>query len=277
MIRPKKSFGQHFLADAGIARRIAGLATSPGGGTVVEIGAGEGALTRHLLGEAGRVVALERDRELVPVLEATFAREISGGLLVVRETDAKSHDWSSELVGPAPRVVCGNVPYNITGALVERAVHLADMLDRVVFMVQREVAERMGAQPGTAAYGAQSVFVQAAYSVEVAFLVRAGAFRPPPRVDSAVVVLSPLRPRITEETETFRELVHRAFEARRKTLRNAWRGVGGLPEERLRLLASEAGIGLELRGEVLSPAQFAGLASRIERVRRTERGPAGAG
>ena len=133
---PKKSFGQHFLADPRIAAAIAQLATTPPGGTLLEIGPGQGALTTHLLPRAGRLVAIERDRDLVPLLGETFADAIASGQLTIVEDDAATADWAQLLAsGPGPRVVVGNVPYNITGRLLERAVQIAAHIDSVVFMI----------------------------------------------------------------------------------------------------------------------------------------------
>jgi hypothetical protein len=136
-------------------------APSPPGGTVVEIGGGLGALTRPLLDRASRVVTIERDRDLVPILTAEFEGSIAEGRVKVIEADALLVDWAAEFSGPRPHVVAGNLPYQITGALLERATVLADRVDRAVFMVQAEVAERLAAKPGTKAYGGLTVFVQA--------------------------------------------------------------------------------------------------------------------
>ena len=256
-LRPKKSFGQNFLADPRIARAIAELATTPEGGTVVEIGAGLGALTSLLLARAARVVAIERDRDLCPILRESFAEPITQGRLEVVEADAARLDYLPFFEGqPKPHVLAGNLPYQITGRLLELASHLADSLDRAVFMVQREVADRLVAPPGTAAYGALTVFVTAAFRVERALHVPRGAFYPSPDVDSSVVLLVPERR--AAETPAFRDAVRAAFAQRRKTLRNAWRGLG--PAEQIEERARRAGIDLDRRGETLSVEEFARFA-----------------
>lgn len=260
-LHPKKSFGQNFLADAGIAERIAEAATTPSGGTVVEIGAGLGALTRPLLARAARVVAIERDRDLVPILRTELAADIDAGRLELLEADAAQVDWRAALAaGPAPRVVAGNLPYQITGRLLEACTHLADDIDAAVFMVQLEVAARLIAPPDGEAYGALSVFAQAAFDVRRLLVARAGAFHPRPDVDSAVVVLTPHRPRRARETDAFREAVRAAFGARRKTLRNAWKGIYGLSREALEARAAAAGVSLDVRGETLAVEDFARFA-----------------
>ncbi len=263
-LRAKKHFGQNFLMDAELAGRIAELATTPPGGSVVEIGAGTGALTAALLERAARVIAIERDRDLVPLLRLELAAAIESGALELLETDAKSCDWASLLAnGPAPRVVAGNLPYQITGPLFRSVSLAAPALDRVVFLVQLEVAERLVAQPLTEAYGALSVFAQNSFDTQRAFVVRRGAFYPQPGVDSAVVVLTPRRAGDSLESEEFRALVRAAFAQRRKTLRNAWHGVLGSDAARLERAAGEAGIDLSLRGEALPVAAFARMSKAL--------------
>lgn len=255
--RPKKSFGQHFLADKNAARAIAEAATPTPGGTVLEIGPGKGVLTDYLLQRAGRVVAIERDRELIPYLQEAYSDEIAEGKLVLIEDDAASADWSAALArGTGPRTIAGNIPYNITGRLLEIAAQHAHEVEAVVFMVQKEVADRMAAPPDSEPYGALSVFLQASFAVERIRLVRRGAFFPPPKVESAVVRMTPLRPPRAEETPAFRELVKRAFVARRKTLRNAWKGAFGWSTDELAARALAARVSLDARGETLSVEDF---------------------
>jgi len=254
---PKKRFGQNFLTDPRTARAIAEAATSPAGGTVVEIGPGTGALTAPLTERAARVIAIERDPDLLPVLRAHFADAIDSGRLTLIQGDATAIAWPALFGdGPRPHTLAGNVPYLVTGQLIELAIHAADHLDAVVFMVQKEVAERLTAKPGTKAYGALTVFVGAAFAVEKLFVVRAGTFFPRPEVDSAVVLFTPERPRRAHETETFRAAVKAAFGMRRKTLRNAWRGLCGWSDQEIAARAAAADISLDARGETLSVEQF---------------------
>lgn len=263
--RPKKSFGQHFLTDQRAALDIAEAATPTPGGTVLEIGPGKGVLTRYLLARAARVVAIERDRELIPYLQGVFPEEIAAGRLCLVEDDAASADWEAALAqGPLPRMIAGNIPYNITGKLLEIAVHRAAIVDGVVFLMQKEVADRLAAPPDSSDYGALSVFTQAAFSVERVRLVRRGAFFPPPKVESTVVRLHTRRPPLAEETPVFRELVKRAFLQRRKTLRNAWKGIFGWSVEALAARAASAGISLDARGETLGVLDFDRMARGVE-------------
>jgi len=260
-LHPKKRFGQNFLVDVHAQRTIAEAATTPSGGTVLEIGAGTGALTKPLLERAARVVAIERDRDLIPLLSTDFAEFIAAGRLQLVDADALALDWAALLAnGPRPHVVAGNLPYLLTGPLLERATTLADCVDRAVFMVQAEVADRLVARPSTKEYGALTVFVQAAFDVRRVLTVRAGAFYPRPDVDSAVVALDPGRPRRAEETDAFRMAVRAAFGARRKTLRNAWKSLYGWSKDELEARAIEAGISLDARGETLFVEDFARIA-----------------
>lgn len=260
-LSPKKHFGQNFLLDPNACRRIAEAATTPPGGTVLEIGPGLGALTAPLLERASRVVVIEKDTELVPLLEEALGDR--GDALRVVTGDALQQDWWALLAdGPAPRVVAGNLPYLVTGRLLEGAIAIAAQIDRAVFMVQAEVADRLLAAPGSKDYGALTVFTRAAFDVRRLLTLRGGAFFPAPEVSSSVVVLTPLRPAVAEETSAFREVVKAAFGARRKTLRNAWKGLFGWSVEELAAHAAEAGIELDARGETLGVEAFARLAAR---------------
>jgi len=262
---PKKAFGQNFLVSEEVARAIA-LACVPdievGRSRVVEIGAGTGALTGLLAARAQAVHAIERDRELIPILASEFALVPN---VAIVEADAKTVDVRG-LLGTksetSPRVLCGNLPYSLTGPLLRLATECARDLERVVFMVQDEVAERLGATPGTKSYGALTVFVRAAYSVRRVRRVGPGSFYPPPEVTSAVVELVPHDKFGAEETPIFRALVHGAFTARRKTLRNAWAGAAREPGE-LDRAATSAGIDLGARGETLSVDDFARMAAAL--------------
>lgn len=265
-LTPKNSFGQNFLSDANQAARIAALAAPEPGLNVLEIGSGLGALTDELLTREALVTAVERDRDLVPALGEIFAEAIAEGRLRVLEADAKGLDWVATLEergDTADRwVLAGNLPYQITGPLLEKTVQMGRQIERAVYLVQKEVAERLAASPGSKTYGALSVFVQAQFSVKRAFVIKPGAFHPAPRIDSAVVVLTRRDEAFTEETSTFRKVVKGAFAARRKTLRNAWKSL--LPTDQLASVAASVGIDLDLRGETLSVEQFAQFAEKVE-------------
>jgi 16S rRNA (adenine1518-N6/adenine1519-N6)-dimethyltransferase len=264
-LRPKKSFGQNFLVAEPIAVAIADACVPEGDrgrARVVEIGAGTGVLTRLLANRAATLVAIERDRDLLPILAAEFA----DSNVHVLEADAASVDFAA-LLGPpeaaSPRVLCGNLPYAITGQLLRRAVESAGSLERVVFMIQDEVASRLTATPGGKERGALSVFVQAAFDLRRVLRVPPGAFHPAPEVTSAVIELTPLHPPRVRETAAFRAVVRGAFQARRKTLRNAWRPLLG-DMTALELAASRAGIDLDARGETLDVEAFGRMAAELE-------------
>jgi 16S rRNA (adenine1518-N6/adenine1519-N6)-dimethyltransferase len=255
-LRPKKSFGQNFLVAESVVGKIATLCVDEPGRRVVEIGAGLGTLTQALLDRGGDVVAIERDRELVPVLREELAGYEKFQLL---EADAAQVDLPA-LLGERG-VLAGNLPYQITGRLIEMATTVSRRIARAVFMVQKEVADRLAAPPNGDAYGQLSVFVQATFAVERAMIVRAGCFHPAPQVDSAVVVLKPLAVPRAEETESFRAVVHAAFGARRKTLRNALAGL--MQDGAARTRVEQTGIDLGRRGETLSIEEFDRLADAI--------------
>lgn len=264
-LRPKKSSGQNFLVAEPVARAMARACVRDdevGRARVIEIGAGTGALTRLLAERARDVVAIERDHDLAALL----ARELGGSSVRILEADARAVDWRAVHGEPSersPRVVCGNLPYGITGPLLRLAVDRAQDVERVVFMVQLEVAHRLTAAPGNRPFGALTVFVRAAFDVRRLARVPPGAFHPRPAVTSAIVQLVPLRPRRATETESFRALVRAAFQSRRKTLRNAWAELVVDPAA-LQAAAATADVALEARGETLDVDAFARMASALD-------------
>ncbi len=260
-LTPKRSFGQNFLVADGVIGAIARAAVPMEGATVVELGAGTGALTAALVMRARRTVAIERDRDLIPILEARFVEEIAGGRLSIVEADAAKAELGALLGGAdGPRVLCGNLPYQITGRLLSLATRHVSCIDRALFTVQLEVALRLVATPGSKDYGALSVFTGAAFVASIDRRIPPSAFFPAPEVTSAVVVLEPRRPPV-EETPAFQLVVKRAFATRRKTLRNAWRGL----HVDLEAIAAQEGISLDARGETLDVDAFARFAAALSR------------
>lgn len=255
-MRPRKRFGQHFLNHRAILDRIA-EALAPGPGELVlEIGPGKGALTEALAARGARIVAIEKDRDLVPLV-----RERVPGARIV-EGDALTLDWREAAeAGPGePLLVTGNIPYNITTPLLDRAL-APPRPARIVFLVQKEVADRIVAPPGNKVYGALSVGVQSVARIEKLFSVPAGAFVPPPKVDSAVIRLVPLERPLVAETElrAFRALVVGLFGFRRKQLVRGLRELTGWPADRVLAVLSRAGMAATLRPEMAAPADFARL------------------
>ena len=250
--------GQHFLFDPRLLARIADAAVPGPDASVLEIGPGKGTLTRQLARRARTVVAIEADRRLAADLEERFA----GSNVTIVTGDALRVPW------PAADVVCGNIPYQITSPLIERAL-TPPRPRQIVFLVQREVAARLAAPPGSAAYGALSAGVQLVADVEQLFSVRAGAFRPPPRVESAVVRIVP-RPASelpdAADHDATRRLIRAAFQRRRqqlqRTLREAWDVDGEVAADLLAAL----GVPATIRAEMLSAAQFLALARSLPRV-----------
>lgn len=253
----RKSLGQHFLTDRSILGRIADALGDIAGLTVLEIGPGRGALTEILLEHGARVVAVEYDRMLAQYLARRFA---GNDHLRVVQADVLDTNLA-ELAGGEFRVV-GNVPYYITTPILFHA--LAPPRPRVaVYLIQREVAERMSATAGDREYGALTANVQAVAGVETLFKVPARAFSPPPRVESAVVRLMPLESPVISRSEEgpYRELVQGVFGFRRKQMRRVLRELRDMTADEADALLREIGIDPEARPETLGPAAFAALLS----------------
>lgn len=256
MVRARKRFGQHFLHHRATLDRIAAALGARPGDLVLEIGPGQGALTESLVATGARVVAVEKDRDLVPVAQARVpgARITSG--------DALELDWR-RVAGAGPGealLVAGNIPYNITAPLLHKAL-TPPRPSRVVFLVQKEVAERIAAGAGSPAYGALSVGVQVVAKIENLFTVPAGAFTPRPKVDSAVIRLIPLPMPLVPDHRIagFRKLVVGLFGLRRKQLIRGLRELTGWPVERVAEVLQRTGVAREVRPEVLTPEDFVRL------------------
>ena len=248
--RARKRFGQNFLADPHYIARIVDAVDPRPGENIVEIGPGLAALTTHLVARAGRITAIEIDRDLAARLRARLPT------LDLIEADALEFDFAT--VGRELRIV-GNLPYNISSPLLFRFVDEIDRLRDVHVMLQKEVVARMAASPATPDYGRLSVMLQAAFRIERLFVVPPGAFRPAPKVESAVARLTPLgarRPAITDPA-MFARVVAAAFAQRRKTLRNALASL--CTAEQMQF----AGIDPALRGEALAVIDFVRLANAL--------------
>jgi len=248
----RKRWGQHFLVDARIVERIVAAIAPGNADRIVEIGPGKGALTRPLLERVARLEAIEVDRVLVSGLQQEFSE--TG--LIVHQADALRFDYAL-LEWPFRAV--GNLPYNISTPLLFRLAEFADRIVDCHFMLQREVVDRMAAPPSGRAYGRLSVMLQYRFRVDRLFPVSPGAFRPAPKVESAVVRL---RPRPSHELEAkdeelLRKVTTAAFSKRRKTLRNALASLLNAAE------LAEIGIDPALRPENLAVAQFVAIANRL--------------
>lgn len=254
-MRAKKRFGQHFLRDQATVQRIVDLLAPAPDQLLVEIGPGQGALTYPVLQRGATLHAIEIDRELSSALMAQDA----GGKLRVHNADALYFDFAALATGARRLRLFGNLPYNIATELLFRLLPLADSIADMHFMVQKEVAQRLVAAPGSKARGRLSVMIQVACEVELLFDVAPGAFAPPPAVDSAVVRITPLRESALAGVDParFAELVRQAFQQRRKTLRNNLRGV--LCEAAIRA----AGVDPGLRAQALSNSQLVDLTAQL--------------
>jgi 16S rRNA (adenine1518-N6/adenine1519-N6)-dimethyltransferase len=256
-IRPKRSFGQNFLADDIHLAKIAALALARAkdpARTVVEMGAGLGALTQFLVDGGATVHAVERDRELVPLLKKRF----DGRPLTVHEDNALTFPLDVVKGGGA---IAGNLPYHHAAQLAARALDAWPHLGGACFLVQLEVGERMAAKPGTKDYGSLTVTLQSRFDVKLAHVVPKGAFWPVPEVDGGVVTFDPLpAPRgAPHELATLEKLVRAAFQQRRKTVRNGLKSVG-VDDETLH----KAGIDPAARAEDIDVATWGRLASLVD-------------
>ncbi|HEY2629858.1 MAG TPA: 16S rRNA (adenine(1518)-N(6)/adenine(1519)-N(6))-dimethyltransferase RsmA [Usitatibacter sp.] len=247
--RARKRFGQHFLTDAHYLGRIVSAIDPKAGDSMVEIGPGTGILTTPLAAVVERLHVVEIDRDLASALRSMFPK----GNVVVHEADALDFDFTTL---DAPLRVVGNLPYNVSSPILFRMSAIADRVKDCIFMLQREVVERMVADPDTEDYGRLSVMLQYRFAMAMQVKVPPGAFTPPPKVDSAVVRMVPLgadRLRAKDEA-LFAQVVGGAFSQRRKTLRNSARAFVS------EAAFASAGIDPQRRGETLSVAEFVALA-----------------
>lgn len=251
--RARKRFGQNFLHDAAIIDRIVGLIRPKSGDAMVEIGPGLGAMTGPLIEQLGHLHAVELDRDLIPRLKERF-----GAHLIIHEADALRFDFAALADELGPLRVVGNLPYNISTPLL---FHLLASSDRIVdmhFMLQKEVVDRLCAEPGTGEYGRLTVCVAARADARRLMKVGPGAFNPPPKVDSAIIRLVPRPPAFEiKDLTRFDALVAAAFAQRRKTLNNTLKGLVSAEQ------FAAADIDPGLRAERLSPADFARLTATL--------------
>lgn len=250
--RPRKRFGQHFLHDHHIIDDIINVINPLPGEIIVEIGPGRGALTLPLLAHAGELHVLEIDRDLTKYITELCATH---GILHVHCVDALEFDFHR--IGKNHLKLAGNLPYNISTPLIFHLLDQSDCIDEMIFMLQAEVVDRLTAGPGRKTYGRLSVMVQAKCEVTRLFRVGPGAFSPPPRVDSAMVRLTPHKhpPADIKNHTAFATIVRECFNQRRKTLRNALRHL--LTSKQIESVAIDP----MSRPEQLTILQFADLAN----------------
>ena len=267
----KKSLGQNFLVDGRVVARIVGEFAPRAGETVVEIGPGRGALTGRLLEEAGRVVAVEFDRDLIPVLEERFAGRENFKLV---HDDALAADFCDLILPARAARVVANLPYNISTAILQRLIGQRGCLTEFVLMLQREVVERMTAPAGSSECGYLSVLVEATCEAEPLFDVSPAAFRPVPKVWSTVVRLRPrpLQPGDVRSEPLFWQLVGAGFAQKRKTILNNLRAA---PPQLRAAIESAGGTQTLLEAADLNPSRRAESLTLEEWVRLAESLPAG--
>ncbi len=286
-LKADKNLGQNFLVEESVVNRIAKAAELTPEDTVLEIGPGIGTLTQALAMTGASVVSVELDKRLIPVLQETVGayknvRIVQGDILKVNipeiiaevKADRKTADAAGEVAEAESEIkqsdtfkVCANLPYYITTPIIMYLLEQKLPLERLVVMVQKEVAERMTAGPGGREYGAISVAMQYYTEPKIAFIVKAGSFLPAPKVDSAVLVCKrrSAPPVDVPDEKTFFKVVAAAFSVRRKMLNNSLKNMGGLNGEQVKAWLDRAGIDGRRRAETLSLEEFAMLARTWEK------------
>lgn len=255
--RPSKRFGQNFLTDKSIIKRIVESLNPQPGETIVEIGPGRGALTAPLIERAGQLVAIEFDRNLIPILVNAFGKKENFKLV---QNDALITDICAEIRPAATARVVANLPYNIATAVLQRLIEQRACLAELILMLQREVVDRLIASPGSAERGYLSVFVEAYCETEKLFDVAPASFRPAPKVWSTVVRLT-LRPQIgfdLQEEKLLWQIVSAGFAQRRKTILNNLRSAPSPLQDKLKahggasIVLCSAEVDLQRRAETLT-------------------------
>ncbi|HWA62361.1 MAG TPA: 16S rRNA (adenine(1518)-N(6)/adenine(1519)-N(6))-dimethyltransferase RsmA [Caulobacteraceae bacterium] len=250
-----KRFGQHFLLDLNVTRKIARFAGPLEGALVIEVGPGPGGLTRALLEAGARVIAVEKDPRFVPILQTLG--EASGGALTIVEADALAVDEAA-LTGGAPASVVSNLPYNVGTPLLVKWLTGPFRPVSMTLMFQKEVALRVVARPGEADYGRLAVLTQAVARAQIVMDLPARAFTPPPKVASAVVRIDPLTDRPPDAlVAVLQRVTQAAFGQRRKMLRSSLKSLGG------EALLARAGIDPTLRAEDVPVDGFLALAAAL--------------
>lgn len=251
---PRKRFGQNFLTDTSVLDQIISSIAPQPGDAMVEIGPGLGAMTRLLLQHLNRLHVVELDRDLVARLQKSFSPD----KLVIHQGDALRFDFAQIPVASGQRLrVVGNLPYNISTPMLFHLTQFTALVQDQHFMLQKEVVERMVAEPGGKSYGRLSVMLQWRYRMELLFIVPPTAFEPPPKVESAIVRMIPISNPLECDTARLEQVVMKAFSQRRKVLRNCLAPL--FTESDL----IDAGIDPQARPETVPLAQFVALANRL--------------
>jgi 16S rRNA (adenine1518-N6/adenine1519-N6)-dimethyltransferase len=264
--KARKRFGQNFLHDQGIIRQIIRSISPREGQHIVEIGPGLGALTEELLAEANALDAIELDRDLIPILRTKFFNYEDR--FRIFETDALKFDFAELRTDDRPLRVVGNLPYNISTPLIFHLLSHAGLIQDMHFMLQKEVVDRLASEPGTSDYGRLGIMTQYFCKVEPLFLVPPGAFNPAPKVDSAIVRLTPhaVLPHPAINERMLQDLLRTAFSQRRKTLRNNLRTL--MDADALSALEIDPG----LRPERLTLAEFVRISDYLSGIEAEHHG-----
>lgn len=260
-----KALGQNFLINPTVCPRMAELCLSDGSTGVIEIGPGAGVLTNELAKVASKVVAVELDKRLLPVLEETLAEHDNVKVINADVMKLDLHELIKTEFPDGRVVVCANLPYYITSPVIMKLLEERLPIDALTVMVQKEAAERICATPGTRASGAVSAAVHYYSEPKLLFKVSAGSFMPAPKVDSAVIKLDILpEPPVTVSDEPlFFKVVRASFLQRRKTLSNSLSAGLSLPKAEITALLDEAGIKPTARAEEMSMQQFADITEAL--------------
>ncbi len=269
ILHPSKRLGQHFLTDQRIINRIVDALDPKAHETIIEIGPGRGALTKNLVGRAGRVIAFEFDRNLIPLLLEQFGEKANFNLM---QSDALVTDFCAEILPAKEARLVANLPYNISTAILQRLIEQRQCLLEMVLMLQREVVDRMIAPAGSSSRGYLSVFVEAYCETEKLFDVAPGAFRPAPKVWSTVIRLTPrLSPALAVKDEALLwQLVSAGFAQKRKTILNNLRSTRGSLRELIKkhggasIILCQAKIDLRRRAETLTLEDWAHITGLLE-------------
>jgi 16S rRNA (adenine1518-N6/adenine1519-N6)-dimethyltransferase len=251
---PRKRFGQNFLTDQSVLHEIIRAINPAPDDTMVEIGPGLGAMTQLLLESLKQLHVVELDRDLVAHLKKKF----DSAKLIIHAGDALQFDFGSIAAAPGRKLrVVGNLPYNISSPLLFHLAGIAQQVEDQHFMLQKEVVERMVAEPGSKSYGRLSVMLQWRYRMALMFIVPPTAFDPPPRVESAIVRMIPIAQPLACDQAKLEQVVLKAFSQRRKVLRNC---VAGMFTENQLI---DAGVDPKARPETVPLEQFVELANRL--------------
>lgn len=254
--KPRKRFGQHFLCDQGVIQRIVAALRPHPTQHLVEIGPGQGAITLPVAKLSHALEVIELDRDLIPEIRGRVPRQVD---LTIHEADALTFDFAALKTDERLLRVFGNLPYNISTPLIFHLLEYTSIISDMLFMLQKEVADRMAAAPGSDAYGRLSVMVQYYCQVDLLFDVGPHAFYPPPKVQSSILRLLPHQtyPYVAQDEKLFAEVVKQAFSQRRKTLRNSLRNM--VSDD----VFLKVNIDSKLRAENLGVKEFVALSNAL--------------